>query len=244
MWRYCAWALSLLFTVIWCDPFMESSLTNCHIGSAAYCLGPLWVRSSLSSWILWVTRICYRGVPGPPGNKGQVPTSEVGEVRCCCCCSVTRLCLTLCDPMDCSTPGFPILLCLLELARTHVHWVGDAIQPSHPLPPSYSCAFNFPSISIFSSESALPIRWSKDWSFSFSINPSNAYSGLISFRIDWFDLLAVQGTLNSLLQHHSSKTSILSEWKIENLMCLVGLSMLARICLLFLLFNVRERQFW
>ena len=244
MWRYCAWSLSLLFSVIWCYYFMESSLTSCRIGSAAYCPGPLWVRSSLSSWTLWVTRICHRGVPWPLGNKGQVPTSEAGEVRCRGCCSVTQLYLTLCDPMDCSTPGFPILHYLLEFAQTHIHWVGDAIQPSHPLSPPPSFAFNFPSISIFSNESALPIRWSKDWSFSISIRPSDEYSGLISFRIDWFDLPAVQGTLKSLLQHHSSKTFIPSEWKIKNLMRLVGLSMLARICLLFLLFNVKERQFW
>ena len=89
-----------------------------------------------------------------------------------------------------------------------VHWVGDAIQQSHllssPLLPSI-----FPSIRVFSSESVLHIRWPKNWSFSFSINPSNEYSGLISFRIDWFDFLAVQGTLKSLLQHHISKASIL-----------------------------------
>ena len=115
--------------------------------------------------------------------------------------------LTLGDLMDCSTPGFPVLHCLLELAQTHVHWVSDAIQPSHLLlSPSLSI---FPSIRVFSSELALRIMWPKYWSFSFSLSPSNEYSGLISFRIDWFDLLAVQGTLKSLLQHHSSKPSIL-----------------------------------
>ena len=93
----------------------------------------------------------------------------------CCCCSVTQSCLTLCDPMDWSTPGFPVLHHLLELAQTHVHWVSDAIQPSHPLlslllPPSI-----FPSIRVFSSKSVLHIRWSKYWSFSFSISPSNEY---------------------------------------------------------------------
>ena len=108
--------------------------------------------------------------------------------------------------MDCSTPGFPVYHQLLELAQTHVHRVGDAIQPSHPLllPPSI-----FPSIRVFSSESVLHIRWPKYWTFSFSISPSNEYSGLISSRIDWLDCLAVQGTLESLLQHHSSKASIL-----------------------------------
>ena len=104
---------------------------------------------------------------------------------------------------------FPIHQQLPELAQTQVHQVGNAIQPSHPLsspspPPSI-----FPSIRVFSNESVLHIRWPKYWSFSFSISPSKEYSGLISFRIDWFDLLAVQGTLKSLLQHHSSKASIL-----------------------------------
>ena len=110
--------------------------------------------------------------------------------------------------MDCSTPGLPDHHQLLELTQTHVHWVGDAIQQSHPLsspllPPSI-----FPSINVFSNESALCVRWPKYWSFSFSISPSNEYSGLISFRIDWFDLPAVQGTLKSLLQHHTSKALI------------------------------------
>ena len=112
-----------------------------------------------------------------------------------CCCSVIQPCLILCNPMDCSMPGFPVLHHLLEIAQTHVHCVGDTIQPSHPLSsPSLSI---FPSIRVFSNELALPIRWPKYWSFSFIISPSNGYSGLISFRIDWFDLLAVQGTLNS-----------------------------------------------
>ena len=111
--------------------------------------------------------------------------------------------------MDCSTPSFPVLHYLPEFAQTHVHWVDDAIQPSHPLlspspPPSIS-----PSIGVFSSELALHVRWPSNWSFSFSISPSNEYSGLISFRIDWLDLLTVQGTLKTLLQPHSSKASIL-----------------------------------
>ena len=108
--------------------------------------------------------------------------------------------------MDWSTPGFPVLHFLPELAQSHVHWVGDAIQPSHPLllPPSI-----FPSIRVFSNELPLWIRWPKYWSFSFSISPSNEYWGLIYFRIDWFDLFAIQGTLKSLLKHHSSKASIL-----------------------------------
>ena len=106
--------------------------------------------------------------------------------------------------MDCSTPGFPVHHQLPELAQTHDHRFSDAIQPSHPLLLLPSI---LPSIRVFSSESLLCIRWSKYWSF--SISPSNEYSGLISFRMDWLDLFAVQGTLKSLLQHHSSKASIL-----------------------------------
>ena len=127
-------------------------------------------------------------------------------------CSVTQSCRTTCNPMDCSTPGFLVLHHLPELAQTHVHWVGDAIQPSHPLPSPCPPAFSLsqhPSIMVFSSESALCIRWSKDWSFSFSISPSTEYSGLISFRIHWLDLLAVQETPKRFLQQHSSKASVL-----------------------------------
>ena len=112
------------------------------------------------------------------------------------------------NSMDCSTPVFPVHHQLPELTQTHVHQVGDAIQPSHslssPFPPSV-----FASIRVFSKESVLCIRWPKYWSFSFNISPSSEYSGLISFRINWFDLLAIQGTLKCLLQHHSSKLSVL-----------------------------------
>ena len=125
--------------------------------------------------------------------------------------SVTQSCPTLCDPMDCRTPGFAVHHQLLELAQTYVHRVGDAIQPSDPLSSLFLLSSIFLSISLFSNESVLCIRWPKYWSFSFSISPSNEYSGLISFRIDLFDLLAVQGTLRSLLQHHSSKASILEQ---------------------------------
>ena len=114
-----------------------------------------------------------------------------------------------CDTMDCSIPGFPVLHHLPEFAQTHVHHIGDAIQPSHPLLSPSPPAFNLsPNQGLFQ-QLVLPTRWPKDWSFSFSISPSNEYSGLISFRMDWLDLLAVQGTLKSLLQHHSSKASIL-----------------------------------
>ena len=112
-----------------------------------------------------------------------------------CCHSVDQSCPTLCDPMDCSRPGFPVLHHLFELAQTHAHWVSDAIQPSHPLSSPSPPAFNLSQHQVFSHELALGhIRWPKYWSFSFSISPSNEYSGLVSFRIDWFDLLAVQGT--------------------------------------------------
>ena len=110
--------------------------------------------------------------------------------------------------MDCSTPGFPVLHYLPEFAQTHVHWVDDAIQPSRPLP-SVLLSSIFPSIRVFSNKSVLLIRWPEYWSFSFNISLPNEYLGLISFRIDWFDLLSVQGALKSLLQHHSLKASIL-----------------------------------
>ena len=133
--------------------------------------------------------------------------------------------------MGCSPPGFPVHHQVPECAQTHVHRVGDAIQPSHLccpllLPPSI-----FPSIRVFSNESALLMRWLKYWSFGFNISPSNEHPRLISFRMDWLDLLDVQGTLKSLLQHRSSKhqffglsfpysptvTSIHDQWKNHSL---------------------------
>ena len=110
--------------------------------------------------------------------------------------------------MNRSTPGLSVHHQLPEFTQTHIHRVSDAIQPSHPLL-SPSPAPIPPSIRVFSNESTLRIRWPKYWSFSFSISPSKDIPGLISFRMDWLDLLAVQGTLKSLLQHHSSKASIL-----------------------------------
>ena len=103
--------------------------------------------------------------------------------------SVAQLCLTLCNPMDCSTPGFSVHHQLLELAQTHIHRVGDAIQPSHPLSSPSPPASIFPSIRVFSNESILRIRWPKYLSFIFSISPSNECSGFISFRIDCFDMM-------------------------------------------------------
>ena len=122
--------------------------------------------------------------------------------------SVAQSCPTLCDPMNCSTPGLPVHHQLPEFTQTHLHQVGGAIQPSHPL--------LYPSVwpqsltaSVFSNESTLSMRWPKYWSFSFSISPSKEHPRLITFRMDWLDLLAVQRTLKSLLQHHSSKASII-----------------------------------
>ena len=123
--------------------------------------------------------------------------------------SVAQSCPMLCDPMDFSTPGFPVITnswSLLKLMSIESVMPSNHLILSHPLllPPSI-----FPSIRVFSNESVLHIKWPKYWSFSFNISPSNEYWGLISFRIDWLDLLAVQGTLKSLLQHHSSKALIL-----------------------------------
>ena len=123
--------------------------------------------------------------------------------------SVAQSCLTLCDPMYHSTPGLPVHHQLPKFIQTHIHWVSDAIQPSHPLSSPSLPAPILPSIRIFNNESTLRLRWTKYWSFSFNISPSSEHPGLISFRMDWLHLLAVQGTLKSLLQHHSSKASIL-----------------------------------
>ena len=120
---------------------------------------------------------------------------------------VTQLCLTLCDPMDCSTPGFPVHHQLLELAQTHIHRVRDAIQPSYPLSSPSPSTFNLSQHhglfqGVSSSHQVAKV-------LELQLQPSNEYSWLISFRVDWLDLLAVQGTLKSLLQYHSSKASIL-----------------------------------
>ena len=125
--------------------------------------------------------------------SSQETTQHYIEYSCCCCCSVAQSCPTLCNPIDCNVPGFPVPQQLPEPTQTHVHCIGDAIQPFHPL----SSSSPPPSIKVFSSESALRMRWPKDWNFSFSISPSNEYSGLISIRIDWFDFLAVQRTQES-----------------------------------------------
>ena len=111
--------------------------------------------------------------------------------------------------MNCSTPGLPVHRQLQEFTQTHLHWVSDAIQPSHSLSSPSSPASNPSQHQSFSNESTLLMRWPNYWSFSFSISPSKEHPGLVSFRMDWLDLLPVQGTLKSLLQHHSSKASIL-----------------------------------
>ena len=140
---------------------------------------------------------------------GRVETKWVGPCHSafpvspdCSCCSAAKLCPTLCTLMDRSMPGVPVLHYLLVFAQTHVYWVGDPIQLSHPLLLLPSI---FPSIRVFPSESALHIKWPKSWSFSFTISPSNEYLGLISFRADWFDHLSVQGTLKCLLHQRIQK---------------------------------------
>ena len=125
--------------------------------------------------------------------------------------SVTQSCPTLCDPMNCSTPGLPVHHQLPEFTQTHVHRVGDAIQPYHPLSPLLLLLPIPPSIRVFSNESTIHMRWPKYWSFSFSIIPSKEYPGPISFRMDWLDLLVVQGTLKSLLPLHEAK---FAEWSV------------------------------
>ena len=121
--------------------------------------------------------------------------------------SVPQLCLTLCEPMDCITPGFPVYHQLPELAQIHVHWVGDAISSS--IAPFSSCLQSFPASGSFLM-SQFFASVGQSIGFTFSISPSNELSGLISLRIDWFDLLAIQGTLKNLLQHLSSKASVFS----------------------------------
>ena len=120
---------------------------------------------------------------------------------------LTQSCPALFDPMNYSMPGFSVLPYLPEDAQTHIHWVSDVIQSSQPLLPLLLLSSIYPTIKVFSNKLVLHIRWPKYWSFSFSISLSNEYSELVSFRIDWFDLLAVQGTLKGFLQHHSLKTS-------------------------------------
>ena len=140
----------------------------------------------------------------PKGNRGNKLLFTVGQFS-----SVAQSCPTLCNSMDCSMPGFPVLhpsQSLFKLMPIDSVMPSDCLILCHPLLLLPSI---FPNINFFSNESAPHIRWPKYWSFSFSISPSSEYSVLISLRVDWFDLLAVQGTLKSLLQHRISKTAIL-----------------------------------
>ena len=123
--------------------------------------------------------------------------------------SVAHLGPTLCNPTNNSMTGLPVHHQLPESTQTHIHCVSDAIQPSHHLLSPSPPALNLSQHQVFSNESALRIRWPKYWSFNFNISPSNEHPGLTSFRMDLLNLLAVQGTLKSLLQHHSSKAPIL-----------------------------------
>ena len=158
--------------------------------------GPLKDQQALSALSLSYFLIVDSRPPGSGPLKNQQLFSNSVVSDCC-------------DPMDCSTPGLPILHQLPELAQTHIY---HSVIPSNIrilCCPLLLLPSIFPSIRVFSSKSDLHIRWPKDWSFSFSISPSNEHPGLISFRMDWLDLLAVQGTLKSLLQHNSSKASVL-----------------------------------
>ena len=134
-----------------------------------------------------------------------------GSLKAPCCCWVTQLCPTLCDPMDCSMPSLPVPYHLPELAQTRVYWVSNAIQPSHPLMLSSPSALNLSQHQGLFQRVICLHQMTKilEFSFSFSISPSSEYSGLITLKIDWFDLLAVQGAFRSLLQHHSLKALIL-----------------------------------
>ena len=140
--------------------------------------------------------------PGPPALEAERLNHQFSSVQL-----LSRV--RLCDPVNHSTPGLCVHHQLPESTQAHVHCVGDAIQPSHPLSSPSPPALNLSQHQGLFSESALHIRWPKYWSFSFNISPSNEHPGLISFRMDWLDLLAVQGTFKSLLQHHTLKASIL-----------------------------------
>ena len=167
-------------------------------------------KSDSSCWLLHVNlpRWSLRAGGLSPSHAAWVPAGWRPQASTAHCWDhlsqkhlllFSRSVMSNCHSMDCSTLGFPVLHYLPEFAQTHAHWADDAIQPSRPLLPPSPPAFNLSQHQVFSNNSALHIRWPNYWSFSISISTSNEYSRLISFRIDWFDLLAVQGTLKSLL---------------------------------------------
>ena len=161
---------------------------------------PFWACSQKK----WTQRIEYT-VTRPCSQ--QYPNSQKWKsVPIYGCCSVALSCPALCDPMDWSTPGFPVLHYLQEFAQTHVHWVGDAIEPSHPLWPASPPALSLSQHQGLYHWLGSLYQVAKVLELQLHISPSNEYSGLISFRMDWLDLLAVQGTLKSLLQDNNSKT--------------------------------------
>ena len=151
----------------------------------------------------------------PPGTasrkNSQIPKSTDAQFS-----SVAQSCPTLCDPMDCSTSGLPVHHQLPEFTQTHVHWVSDANQLSHPLSSPSPPTFSLSQHQGLFSESALYIRWPKYWSFNFNISPCNEYAGLISFRIDWLHLLAVQGLSkvfsSTIIQKHQFFSAQPSLW--------------------------------
>ena len=177
---------------------LEWTLANLYQENSHHVLGVAYQEAGSSSW--WLPEAAPRALDIPSwtncsGRKIKpYLLNHCSWVFMMCCCSVAKLCPTLCDPTDCRKPGFPILHYLPKFAQTHVHWVGDAIQPSHALSPPSPPALSLSQHQVFSNESALCIRWQKYWSFSFSIRPSSEYPGLISFRIDWFDLFALGET--------------------------------------------------
>ena len=146
-----------------------------------------------------------------PVNIEKKYLQTISLCMCFYCCSVTHSCMTLGDTINCSMPGFPVVHHLPELTQTHVHYIWLVMPSNHLIfcGSRFLLPSIFPSIRVFSNESVFHIRWPKYWSFSFSINPFNKYSGLISFRINRLDLFAIKGILKSPLQHHNSKASIL-----------------------------------
>ena len=153
----------------------------------------------------WIGSVCIY-IPPPSWASLPPPTTHPSQSVS----SVPQSCPTLCNPTDCSTPGLPVHHQLLEFTQIHVHWVTDAIQPSHPLSSPSPPAFN---LSQHQGLFQWVSSWPKYWSFSFNISPSREHPGLISFRMDWLDCLAVQGTLKNLLQHHSSKALLGLPWQ-------------------------------